>query len=198
MVGGDWSTWMRIGGTLALDFANTVGGDPDGEPIDEFLRSYADLPAWAREVGLLGDPEPLLAAAERDPAAAAVVHARALALREAVYAAFSAIATGREVPDLAALRDAHREALAHARLEVGGWAWPEDRLDAPLGPVAADAVELLRSPRLARLKQCAGCRWLFLDESRNHSRRWCSMAECGGPAKTRRWRERRRRTISPR
>ncbi|HWT23248.1 MAG TPA: CGNR zinc finger domain-containing protein, partial [Solirubrobacteraceae bacterium] len=57
-------------------------------------------------------------------------------------------------------------------------------LRSPLWPVAVAAVDLLRDPeRLARLKQCGHCRWLFLDASRNRSRRWCSMEHCGTAAK---------------
>jgi predicted RNA-binding Zn ribbon-like protein len=54
------------------------------------------------------------------------------------------------------------------------------------------AVELLADGRLERLKVCANCRWLFLDQSRNRSRRWCSMADCGTAVKMERFVERRR------
>jgi predicted RNA-binding Zn ribbon-like protein len=57
--------------------------------------------------------------------------------------------------------------------------------------VAPAAIDLLRSDRLARLKQCANWRWLFLDASRNGSRRWCSMVHCGTEAKVRATRARR-------
>ncbi len=70
------------------------------------------------------------------------------------------------------------------------WAW--ERPD-PLWPVAVAAVDLLRDPeRLARVKRCAQCSWLFLDRSRNGSRRWCSMGECGAQVKMRRYRAARR------
>ena len=63
--------------------------------------------------------------------------------------------------------------------------------DRPLWPIAVAAVDLLRSDRLARLKLCGNCSWLFLDRSRNGSRRWCSMDECGVHTKMRRYRARR-------
>ncbi len=73
------------------------------------------------------------------------------------------------------------------------WTWrPADRrdLDRLLWPVAWSAGELLASPDLARVRQCggAGCAWLFLDTSRNQSRRWCDMSVCGNRAKARRFR----------
>jgi predicted RNA-binding Zn ribbon-like protein len=57
-------------------------------------------------------------------------------------------------------------------------------------------VDLLRNADLSRLRVCpldeGGCGWLFLDRSRNLSRRWCSMDDCGAHAKARRLTERRR------
>jgi predicted RNA-binding Zn ribbon-like protein len=65
-------------------------------------------------------------------------------------------------------------------------------------PAIVAAVDLLRdASRLRRLKLCGQCRWLFLDHSRNRSRRWCSMSECGAQVKMRRYRARRRQSPSP-
>jgi predicted RNA-binding Zn ribbon-like protein len=43
-----------------------------------------------------------------------------------------------------------------------------------------------------RLKACTedDCQWAFYDISRNHTRTWCSMDDCGNREKTRRYRER--------
>jgi predicted RNA-binding Zn ribbon-like protein len=73
------------------------------------------------------------------------------------------------------------------------WTWPAPgQLDDPLRPITHAAVELLTGGTLEHLKICGNCRWLFLDQSRNHSRRWCSMNECGTQMKQRRFVERRR------
>jgi predicted RNA-binding Zn ribbon-like protein len=50
------------------------------------------------------------------------------------------------------------------------------------------AGDLLAGARRARLRQCANpqCRWLFLDDSKAGTRRWCSMASCGNRAKAHR------------
>src|SRR5262249_59673789 len=58
--------------------------------------------------------------------------------------------------------------------------------------VADAAARLLAGGDLERLKDCPGCGWFFLDRSKNGSRRWCSMAMCGGSAKARRYYRRRR------
>jgi len=53
-----------------------------------------------------------------------------------------------------------------------------------LGPITRSAADLLTSPAPGRLKQCPGspnrtCGFLFLDQTKNHSRRWCSSSTCG-------------------
>jgi predicted RNA-binding Zn ribbon-like protein len=197
----DVSEVDRIGGDLALDFANTLGGVRDGPWDDEWLPAYADLLAWSRHAGLLGDAAST-ALAERaaaDPEAAAAAHAEAIALREAIHAVTAALARGGTAPQqpLAAIAAAHRAALAHARLAPASldWTWGDDAdLRRPLWPLAQAAVDLLRSERVTRLKQCRHCRWVFLDTSKNRSRRWCSMAHCGTDAKVRHLRAKRARS----
>jgi predicted RNA-binding Zn ribbon-like protein len=176
-----------VGGNPALDFANTLEGPRDGDPGDEHLREPADLDAWARYAGVLVSAT---ACDER-------VFARAHTLRAAVYDAFRAIAAGTSPPAgaLDTLAGFYASAVAHARLAPtsGGFdlTWDADDPERVLWPLAAAAVDLLRSGPLERVEMCVECRWLFLDQSRNHSRRWCSMNECGGRSKMRRYRARR-------
>ena len=102
--------------------------------------------------------------------------------------------------DLSALNAALRE--ASARLEVapsaGGFEWTwvldEDELDRVLWPIVGSAANLLTSAELGRVRQCArrGCDWLFVDLSKNQSRRWCSMELCGSRVKSRRYYRRRK------
>ena len=58
-----------------------------------------------------------------------------------------------------------------------------------LGPVVWSAAELLTSGKTDQVKCCASetCGWLFLDNTKNHSRRWCDMADCGSHAKAKRY-----------
>jgi predicted RNA-binding Zn ribbon-like protein len=201
----DIATLDRCGGDLALDFANTLGGLREGPWDDEWLHGYEDLADWARHAGALApsDAAALRRRAAAQPRAAAAAYARAIALREQIHRVMAAVAAG-DAPaaaDLDALRAAHAGAVAHAALAIRGdraeFTWSGDALDRPLWPVALSAVDLLRSDRLARLKQCRNCRWLFLDASKNASRRWCSMAHCGTGAKVAATRAR-RRTARPR
>jgi predicted RNA-binding Zn ribbon-like protein len=194
-----------LGGVLCLDFANTIDDRTGSHPAD-YLRVYADLARWGRHAGQLdqGQLTALLAEARRRPDAARAVFAGAIALREAIYRVFAAIAHDERPAgvDLETIQRAHLAALERARLdEVGGgigWVWREDEvaLERVTWPVGRSAVDLLTGAELDRVKQCPGtdgdCGWLFLDASRNASRRWCSMEGCGSQAKMRRLYARRR------
>jgi predicted RNA-binding Zn ribbon-like protein len=175
-----------VGGDPALDFANTLEGPRDGEPDQDHLREPEDLVAWARYAGVLGGA----------PKTDGHALARARVLRGAVYDVFLAVAAGGRPPAgaLDLLAGFHAEAVAHARLAPASTGfeltWAGDDPERVLWPLATAAVDLLRSGPLERVKACAHCRWLFLDQSRNRSRRWCSMNECGGNEKMRRYRAR--------
>jgi len=183
------------GGHLALDFANTAGVHGD-EPQSEWLAGYPDLAWWGVRAGAIDQAEApaLLARAEEDAGEAASVFARAITLREALYRVFSPVCHG-ECPaeyDLALINGELARALPHLRVVVEGsdfrWAWEGDGLDRVLWPVVRAAAELLTSGELARIGECEGdnCEWLYLDTSRNRSRRWCVMSDCGNRAKARR------------
>ena len=134
----------------------------------------------------------LLVAAARRPEQAAAAQARVLALRRSLYAVLAAAAHHRPLP-ASALELVNAELAATAvpaRLvpTTGGlrreWLDPADQPDWLLGPILRSAADLLTSPALGLLKQCPGspgrtCGFLFLDQTRNHSRRWCSGATCG-------------------
>ena len=183
-----------VGGNPALDFANTVEGPRDRVNTDS-IRDGAELMAWAAYAGVLD-----ARTAERLSGRAEAVLPKARELRAAIYDVFSAIADGEPPPAaaLATLGAFDAEAVAHARITPvdGGFehAWPGDDPERVLWPIAHAAVDLLRHGPLDRLKLCAVCRWLFLDASRNRSRRWCSMNECGGRLKMKRYRARKRPT----
>jgi predicted RNA-binding Zn ribbon-like protein len=194
-----------VSGWLCLDFANTV--EPrHGTAERDHLHGYGDLVAWARHAGALDDDaqavELLRTAAER-PVSARAHFTRAIALREAVYEVFAAVARGGPPPvaDLAVIQRTYAEAARRASIVAvnGGftWAWPRADLDRPLWAVARSALDLLTTGPLERLKMCPtdeGCAWLFIDATKNRSRRWCSMETCGAEVKVKRQTARRRAT----
>ncbi len=189
-------------GALCLDFANTRESRSD--PSTEQLESAGDLVAFAAASGIVGAGEAARLATLADGrAASADALDQALELREAIYAVFAARAAGGETPraELERLNRAVASAGARRRLEPHGggfvvaWSGLDRSLTAPLAVVAESALELLTSPDLARVRHCAAgdCDWLFLDQSRNRSRRWCSMRTCGNRSKARRHYRRKRR-----
>jgi predicted RNA-binding Zn ribbon-like protein len=196
-------TLKLLGGRLSLDFVNTADWHASDHPV-EFLTSYSDLVAWSQHVGILTDHQAqrLLKKAARRPEDANAVLERAIALREAIYRIFSAISRERppQAADLATFNAELSGALAQSRIvsTAQGFTWDlagaEDTLDQMLWPVVHDAAGLLTSEDLDRVGQCADdrCGWLFLDTSRNRSRRWCSMENCGNRAKARRHYKRKR------
>jgi predicted RNA-binding Zn ribbon-like protein len=198
------SDWKLEGGHLALDFVNTVGGLRDEPPSreDELFTNFENVLGWCARLGVVSerDARRLQAEARRDDRGAQRALTDARALRELIYAVFRPIAEGGEPPAelLERVREAERDALADARLAPADgameWTWPApDELTDVLKPIVHAAVELLTTGPLDRVKVCGNCRWIFLDQSRNHSRRWCSMEECGTQLKHRRFVERRRR-----
>jgi predicted RNA-binding Zn ribbon-like protein len=191
---------LLVGGRLCLDFCNTVR-DRNGEPVDR-ITDYGELVDWSARAGILNSEEGarLRRSARRTPTAAVAVLERSLALREALYDVFAAAAHGR-APDFRAIDALNAElgrAMARSQLVAteGGYTWVWDEggraLDSMLWPVARSAADLLTSGELATVRQCAGhaCGWLFLDTSRNRTRRWCDMRVCGNRAKARRHHQR--------
>jgi predicted RNA-binding Zn ribbon-like protein len=183
------------GGRLCLDFVNTISR---ARPTER-LASYADLVAWGKQAGVLTESEArrLSQAARRRPEDASATLAGALRLREALFRIFSS-SFERRTPDpgdMEILNVALRTSQSRLQLEsvTGGfgwtWAGEDDSLDRVLWPIARSTAELLTSSDRDRIRRCAGanCAWMFLDLSRNHSRRWCDMTSCGNRAKARRY-----------
>jgi predicted RNA-binding Zn ribbon-like protein len=199
------------GGVVCLDFVNTVGSRLTDRPR-EYLRSYEDLLGWARQAGLLApeETEGLFRQAALDSEGARETLSRALALREAIDRVISRAIAGesQDESDLSVLNRELSIALSHLRVMPSGGAYDWDwdlsgndggaRLDGPLWPVAQSAAELLTSPKLGRVKVCAGegCGWMFLDESRNNSRLWCDSRDCGNRERVRRHLARKRASDS--
>jgi predicted RNA-binding Zn ribbon-like protein len=187
-----------------IEFTRTVGWEERDREDDE-LKGYDALVDWAKRRGLLeaADAQALRRRAAAHPRVAARVLRRAIELRALVYRILSAIGVG-ETPASADLKRLN-ELLPEAQHRLGivrtaeGYAWDwllegELPLSCVLWPILRSAAELLTSDVLDRVKLCDAddCGWLFIDASRNRSRRWCDMSDCGNRAKVRRFRERRR------
>jgi predicted RNA-binding Zn ribbon-like protein len=192
------------GNWLCLDFTHTLENRYSSP--DERLQGYDDLVAWGIFSHILAEEEArrLLDMARGAPGKARAAFVRAVDVREALYRIFYAISEGDEPHphDLVVLNEELAEAMSHANLAHKGagyvWDWSasEPALDIVLWHVVRSAAELLTSEKLSDVRACAAddCRWLFLDTSKNHSRRWCDMQTCGNQAKARRHYSRTRET----
>ena len=196
-----------IAGELCLDFANTLNGHvkPSGH---EYLHDYRDLVLWGRHAGALSlrDSKELLKQAEAQSADAEHIYRKALAMRETIFRTFSALAFRRKPAeaDINQLNKSWQDAQHHAQLKsssngfILGWD-DEPCLERVPRLVVISAINLLTSSeKIKRIGRCSGdgCDWLFLDTSRNHLRRWCSMEECGNRAKMRRRQQRKNLALS--
>jgi predicted RNA-binding Zn ribbon-like protein len=217
----DITTTPLLGGHPALDLVNTVSPRevlPDGTVPEDGLTSPAALLEWARLAGLADTAESELTARawERDPGSGAAALDAVRELRESLYVALlDAADLAPQHPDVSAvaLQRLHgrwvaavaRSALRPGRdvPDPGGSAPRRPRLRFGLASdqrvqdrIAAAAMDALLTIDYGRLRRCppedGGCGWIVLDQSRNGSRRWCQMADCGSAAKSRRLTERRR------
>lgn len=190
-----------VGGHPALDLVNTVGSRR-GRIGADYLATYDDLLLWATRQGVLDekDAAALHAVAQAEPADAVAALLRAKRLRECLWRVWTAM-QGREGPAAADLVLLTREVLAAQRAralewsDVGcTWRWTGAAgLDAVTAHVAWAAAELLAGGEhlhLSRVRECEGrnCGWLFLDTTRNGTRRWCTAEECGSLARVTRFR----------
>lgn len=192
-----------VGGWLCLDFANTLAWRGGVDP-HEWLSDYDDLVSWGRHVGILGEEEAqtLLREGRINSGHAQDVYGRAIQLREAISRIFSAIALHSQINDeeLSTLNREIHEAMTRLRIKptVDGYTLAfdigDDALDRMLWPIARSAMDLLISNKIDRIKRCSSeeCGWLFLDMSRNRSRKWCDMSDCGNRSKARRYYDRKR------
>jgi predicted RNA-binding Zn ribbon-like protein len=207
------ATTKLIGGRLCLDFVNSVGGrspvahskkeNAEAHLIrEDKLNDYDDLLAWSQHLGLLteGEVQRLLRESRQWQAEAASVFKRALELREAIYRICKAILikSAPQQADLERLNEELTIAYGRVRLAAGAqrffWEWADTRsaLDHMLWRIADSAAEFLTTGDMTRLRECSGadCGWLFEDTSKNRSRQWCDMRDCGNLAKVRRFRTR--------
>lgn len=186
----------------ALSFNNTVSWDAGGLTNDR-LEAFPDLLKWAAANDLLTQAEltTLQERASGDPWSAATALAQARELRTVLHQILAALARHRE-PEPLALRAFNQALRAAAGQLVLTWrqgrlVWGHQSDVAPetiVHRITWEAAQFMTSSELARLGLCANpdCGWMYLDSTRNHSRRWCSMQDCGSRAKARRYYRRRK------
>jgi predicted RNA-binding Zn ribbon-like protein len=195
-------TFELVAGHAALDFVNTLDWRfREGNP-EELLGSYGDLLGFMEQAELLTPKQVRQIERTTSVGAATRVLKECKELREALADIFYGHLDGHpgSTAALATLERSFKASRAHQKL-VGGrsrvrwdWAGMETEPDFPLWLLALRASELMLSDDAVRVRACDSieCRWLFLDTSKNHTRRWCDMKICGNRMKARRFKAQRR------
>ena len=202
-----------VGGHPSLDLINSVDrGEPAaGVPAHDFLSDPAALLVWATRTGLIDeqDTDGVAGAWGKRPALGAAALHCAREIREALHTVLrtsigdipydaDAVGVAAETIHSQWLSSAGRSGLAVAtgRSAAGQIVFgnsPERMLQDRLVEAVMDGVTTLPRDRVRRCPtESGGCGWMFLDQSRNGSRRWCRMSDCGSRVKADRLTERRR------
>jgi len=187
-----------VGGCLCLDFVNTLDWRGTDTP-QEFLNTFYDLVRWSRHAGICTqqDAKKLQRMARQSNSAANKTLNQALKLRESIYRLFAAGISNQNPlqEDLILFNKNLTRSMKESRIiqTADGYAWhitgSQTRLDWILNPIIHSAAKILVSENRNKVKVCAdsACGWLFIDVSRNRSRRWCDMQDCGNRAKASRF-----------
>jgi predicted RNA-binding Zn ribbon-like protein len=199
------ATFDLCGGHAVLDFVNSLDNRCNNRGRIEGLQSYDDLLRFTRQTGLLDSAQIAQVGRTVTPGEGMRALRAARALREALAATLYAFIDERLPPpaDLETLErhfhvaDRHHElrwgqgADEHSRLS---WSWRRDEGGAalPVWVISHAARDLLVAPEMKRVRACEAesCRWLFLDTSKSHTRRWCKMTVCGNRVKAQRYQAR--------
>ena len=187
-----------LGGRPCLDFVNTLDWRGTDQPV-EFLRTYHDLVVWSRHAGTISAQaaKQLLQKSKINTSRGAAVLQDAIELREVIYRIFASIAESLPVAeeDLVIFNRYLCKTMRSSKivLQKQDLVWTVNgdlqKLDCLLNPLVRSAADLLVSAERKRVKKCSdpACGYLFLDISRNLSRRWCDMRDCGNRAKASRF-----------
>ena len=194
---GEDHPFQLIAGHPALDLVNTLDWRFRNDGPEELLAGYDDLIRFIAQSELLAPKQirQILRTSTESSAAGALVACRDL--REAAAAVLYAAIDGRTPPasQIKSLEPMFKEARDQQRLGWSGsqlaWEWPASQHTPylPLWILSLSVARLLTSSSMERLRACEkpDCRWLFLDTSKNHTRRWCDMKICGNRMKARRF-----------
>jgi predicted RNA-binding Zn ribbon-like protein len=193
-----------------------AGPQPGGRPpapgelalVQAFVNSNHDLASpgggetfltteglrdWLGERGLLGSRQ-RISGQDLD---------RALAVREGLRAlAFANNDQDLDVDAIDAMRRASQGATSTIRIEPEGPVFAPDTaagMDAAIGHLLAITARAMIDGTWRRVKACPGrhCGWVFYDQSRNQSARWCSMTVCGDREKARAYYQRKTANVTP-
>jgi len=184
------------GGNLSLNFVNTVEYRNEEYAVD-FLHHYLDLITWAQFADGVGDSQKdmLLGLSQEKGKEAKQIFTEAIQLRDAMYEYIIYLINQEKVrpAGMQIINQWISRAFSNLELRlvdrdyVLDWNTDNFGLESVLWPITKSFVDLVTSKNAKRIKQCSNCGWVFVDNSKNSSRRWCSMEICGNRVKARRF-----------
>jgi predicted RNA-binding Zn ribbon-like protein len=183
------------GGNLSLNFVNTIH-DRYEEPLEDYLHNYLDLITWANFADAINSSQKkrLLQRSRENQEEANQVYKDSIQLREAIYQCVVSLINRDEVPpvNMQVVNQWLSKAFSNLELTqlddslVLDWKAENSGLESVLWPIIRSFADLVTSDDRGRIKQCSNCGWVFVDNSKNKSRRWCSMETCGNRVKAQR------------
>lgn len=191
----DFSHIRLDGGDLSLNFVNTVH-DRFEEPFQEYLLNYPDLVNWTHFADGLNQFQKgyLLQLSHKNQKEADQIFNKAIRLREAIYRHIVCLINQDKVPaaDTQLINQWLSKAFSNLELTqvkydfILDWKSADVGLERVMWPIIRSFTDLITSDMRSRIKQCSNCGWVFVDNSKNGRRRWCSMETCGNRVKARR------------
>jgi predicted RNA-binding Zn ribbon-like protein len=199
---------MRLdGGSLCLDFVNTIPDRVDGTNRDH-LQNFSDLLYWAKKAGTVDSIiyTALERAAGSNERKSKDFFHEAIALRDLIYSIFHPITQQRKVKptDLETFNKISSRYYKFLELRpvkghfVEYWNLEADDFLNITASIVKSARDLLLLNKTDKIKECSNCGWLFLDTTKNGKRRWCSMEDCGSNVKAREYYHRNKENKLPR
>lgn len=197
-------TLLLDGGCACFDFINTVSTRSDGDDPHEYLESYEKLLDWCKRVELLSDERLKRLAdyvAQSGTEEIRQTMTEILETRGMLYRFFSSVSAGKQVveQDLYAFNSRLSESLAKLKFKTNeeelypDWEAGEPDLKEPLWRIMKSCFDVLIEGSFERIKECEACGWIFLDQSKNKSRRWCNMQTCGSAHKAKKYYHRKKK-----
>lgn len=187
---------FRSIGTLSIDstvlccnFINTVSSWKTTKNYDYFV-TYDDFIEWCFKLEV-SNPERLKIlreSAQEQPAEALIALHRIKEIRKVLQGLIAAVAQDNNDKKLAFLPATNLllvDAISRQRLLYADGKFIMDQVDftsdlmSPVWKAVHSLSELLTDHDTERIKECPMCGWVFLDETKNGSRKWCSIKACG-------------------
>ena len=177
-----------IGGRLAIDFANFPSLPASGQSTS---LTWEELVRFLQATRIVSAERAtrLLDLTDSDPRSAYDLLNRAERLRDSLRLILAALAEKERVVSewvtpinkVLQVTEGHDELVESGRVWRMEYVAREEGLDWLLAAIARSAAELITEGDAAEVRLCANpvCSLFFIDNSRTHRRRWCSMALCG-------------------